>query len=326
MALQIQTYRNGKQLPDFAGIIFSHSADLFHIYERTSGYEPILMVASENQQPLAQILAVTRRKVHLLPPYIVKYCEIYDCGDFQACSYSKEELFSQLLEHLTNEILPGAFYIKFRNLVSPLFGYKYFRQNQYFPMGGVRVYNSLHSKSPEERLDSVRKNQIKKSIQRGVTFLPAETEEEKQAFLHFMRSNYSTQTRKHFPFHRFFESLITYPFDKESAKAFIVRYKGKIIGGSLCVFSDGRSYLLFVGGMQKTYPLLSPKAMAVWAAITYAKEKGYEHFEFIDAGLPFDRFSYREFILSFGGKQTSTRQWYRFRWNWLNRLLCRIYV
>ena len=326
MALQIQTYRDGKLLPVLPGKIFSHSTDLFHIYEKTSGYEPVLMVASENQQPIAQVLAVIRRKFHLFPPYILKYCEIYDCGEFHSETYSKEDLFEQLLKHLTEKILPGVFYIKFRNIVTPLFGYKFFRQNEYFPVGGVRVYNSLHSKAPVDRLEPIRKKQIKKAIQKGVTYRPAETQEEKQEFLHFMKTNYSTQTRKHFPYHRFFESLVNYSFPKEAIKTFIVEYKEKIIGGSLCVFSNGTAYLWFLGGMKKAHPFLHPKAMAVWAAISYAKEKGFDHFEFLDAGLPFDRFSYREFILSFGGKQTSTRQWYRFRWNWLNRFLCRIYV
>ena len=50
------------------------------------------------------------------------------------------------------------------------------------------------------------------------------------------------------------------------------------------------------------------------------------HFEFIEAGLPFKKFSYRDFILRFGGKQLSTRRWFKVRWNWLNRLLIRIYV
>ena len=328
MALQIQTYHNGKSLPVLSGKAFSHSTDLFHIYDQTSGYEPILVIASENKKIVAQILAVVRRKIHLFPPYLVKYCEIYDCGDYPnpSDSYSKDYLFAQLLEHLTQKILSGVFYIKFRNIETPLFGYKYFRQEKYFPVGGVRVYNSLHSKAPVDRLDAIRKKQIQKSIERGVTFKPVETAQEKIDFIHFMKKNFSSQTRKHFPYHRFFECLINYSFKKETIKSFIIKYKEKIIGGSLCVFSNERAYLWFLGGMKKTYPFLYPKTMAVWAAISYAKEKGINHFEFLDSGLPFDRFSYREFILSFGGKQTSTRQWYRFRWKWLNQLLCRIYV
>lgn len=114
--------------------------------------------------------------------------------------------------------------------------------------------------------------------------------------------------------------------DKEMAKIFLVKYKDKIIGGSVCVFSNGNAYLWFSGGMRKTYAFLYPGVLAVWAALTYAREEGYEHFEFMDAGLPFKKHGYREFILRFGGKQSSTRRWFRFRWKWLNNLLCRMYI
>ena len=57
----------------------------------------------------------------------------------------------------------------------------------------------------------------------------------------------------------------------------------------------------------------------------YETYKGYEHFEFMDAGLPFKKFGYRDFILGFGGKQMSTRRWFRFRWTWLNKIVCWLY-
>ena len=55
------------------------------------------------------------------------------------------------------------------------------------------------------------------------------------------------------------------------------------------------------------------------------KQRGYRHLEFMDVGLPFRKHGYREFVLRFGGKQSSTRRWFRFRWNWLNRVLIKMY-
>lgn len=60
---------------------------------------------------------------------------------------------------------------------------------------------------------------------------------------------------------------------KELAKVFLVKYKGKIIGGSICLFSKESAYLWFSGGMRKTYAFLYPGILAVWAPITYAYEK-----------------------------------------------------
>ena len=109
-------------------------------------------------------------------------------------------------------------------------------------------------------------------------------------------------------------------------RIFIIRYKNKIIGGSVCLFSGEDAYLLFSCGMRKTYPLQFPGVLAVWGAMLYAREHGYAHFEFIEAGLPFKKYGFRDFMLRFGGKQMSSRRWFHVRWNWLNRLLIKIYV
>ncbi len=73
------------------------------------------------------------------------------------------------------------------------------------------------------------------------------------------------------------------------------------------------AYLWFSGGMRKTYAFLYPGVLAVWAALTYALEEGYEHFEFMDAGFHSRSTVTVNFILRFGGKQSSTRRWFRFR-------------
>ena len=44
--------------------------------------------------------------------------------------------------------------------------------------------------------------------------------------------------------------------EKELAKVFLVKYKGKIIGGSICLFSKESAYLWFSGGMRKTLSLI----------------------------------------------------------------------
>ena len=100
---------------------------------------------------------------------------------------------------------------------------------------------------------------------------------------------------------------------------------GSIIGGSVCIYSGSTAYLWFSGGLRKSYALQYPGVLSVWKAMSDAKERGYEHFEFMDVGLPFQRHGYRDFVLRFGGKQVSTRRWFRFRWSWLNHLLQRCF-
>ena len=59
-----------------------HSTELFHIYEATPGYTPLLIVASENGVPVAKLLAAIRKSVRLFPPSIIKRCEVYGTGEY----------------------------------------------------------------------------------------------------------------------------------------------------------------------------------------------------------------------------------------------------
>mgnify|MGYP002514857652 FL=1 len=325
MSIRLTTYQKGSVVPPLPGSTLTHSTELFHIYEQTPGYAPILIVATKEERPVAKLLAVIRRSARLFPPSIIKRCEVFGDGEYFDESLKKEDLFGLILEHLTKTALKDCFLIEFRNLSTSLYGYGHFRRNGYFPINWLRVYNSLHSLPPEERLEPSRKRQINRAIKNGVTTQVAGNEEEINAFLRILKRNYSSKLRKHFPDLQLFRLLMQKYPEKETARIFLVKYGQKVIGGAFCLFSGENAYLGFSGGMNKTYPLLSPNTMAVWAAITYAFERKYQHFEFADAGLPFQKMGYRNFILSFGGKQVSTRRWFRFRWNWLNSLLIKLY-
>lgn len=326
MPVRLRTYCKGNAIPALPGTTIFHSTELFHVFEMTRGYEPLLIVAYEGDRPVGKLLAVIRRSVRLFPPAIIKRCEVYGTGEYFDEGLNKEELFGEMLEHLTNKALHKSFLIEFRNLESPLFGYKAFRKNNYFAVNWLKVHNSLHSKPPYERLSMSRRRQINKAQKSGVVTEVADNEKDILDFSHMLKKAYSSQVGKHFPDVDFFRLLAWQNPEKELAKVFLVKYKGKIIGGSICLFSKETAYLWFSGGMRKTYAFLYPGIMAVWAPITYAYEKGYAHLEFMDAGLPFKKYGYRDFILRFGGKQSNTRRWFRFRWNWLNNLVRKFYL
>ena len=323
--IQLMTYRRGSILPPLPGKSLSNSSELFHIYGHTPGYAPLLIVALVDGQPVAKLLSVIRRSMRFFPPSLIKRCEVFSTGEYFDDTIPQDELFAIMLEHLTNEVLKESFLIEFRNLPTALFGYKHFRKNKYFPINWIRVYNSLHSLSPEKRIDTYRLRQIEKAQRQGISTKIAETETEVNAFLQMLKRNYSSKIRKHFPDLQLFRLLKQKHPGMETAKIFLVQYKGKVIGGSFCMYSEEHAYLCFSGSMRKTYAWLHPGVMAVWAAITDAYQQGYKHFEFVDAGLPFQKVGYRNFILSFGGKQTSTRRWFRFRWTWLNKLAVWLY-
>ena len=331
MPLKLTTYYRGKDIPDLPGTNTFHSKELFQIYESTPGYTPLLIVATEEGRPVARLLAAIRKTKKWLPSSLVKQCVVYGAGEFldtslPASKEKEEEIFGEMLEHLTQEASRTCILIEFRNLDNSMFGYRFFRKNDFFPVNWLRVRNSLHStQKAEDRFSPSRIRQIKKGLKNGAQVREARTKEEILCFAQMLRHVYSSKIRRHFPSIKFFQHLENQLTKGQQSKIFIVIYKEKIIGGSACIYSDDSAYLWFSGGMRKTYALQYPGILAVWKALDDAKQRGYRHLEFMDVGLPFRKHGYREFVLRFGGKQSSTRRWFRFRWNWLNRVLIKMY-
>ena len=325
MSIRTEIYCQSNRLPELPEGSLFHSRRLFLIYEATTGYSPMMVVAFKDDRPVGKMLAVVRRSKRMFPPSFIRRCEVYGIGEY--FDERREEIFACMLERLTKEALRRAFLIEFRNLDDALFGYKFFRKNCYFPMNWLRVRNSLHrNDQPTVYMNPTRLRQIRKGLAKGAVIGMATTNNEVERFAKMLAKNYSTHIRRHFPDFRFFHEIARAGQPPEAARIFTVNYHGKIIGGSVCLFSGSTAYLLFSGGLRKTYAQLYPGILAVWAALDYAHTHGYRHLEFMDAGLPFKESGYRNFILRFGGKQSSTRRWFRLRWSFFNKLCERIYV
>ena len=73
--------------------MYKRQIELFHIYEATPGYTPLLIVASEAGRPFAKLLAAIRKIVRLFPPSIIKRCEIYGTGEYFDETVDKEFVF-----------------------------------------------------------------------------------------------------------------------------------------------------------------------------------------------------------------------------------------
>ena len=296
MNIRLATYYHAKDVPALPGSNIFHSTELFHVLEQTRGVRPLLLVAYEGKSPVGKLLCITRRSTNLLRFAEKSYA--YGTGEYFPSSYPKEHIFQELLSYFTQQFAEKSFLLEFRNLEEPLFGYRYFRQNGYFPIRWLRVRNSLHHDSLDKWMSTSRKRQIHQGLKNGAVIDVARTEADVQAFFSMLKHYYSPKIHRYLPDIGFFTTLLTH--SSHCGRIFIIRYKNKII-----------------------YPVALEQAAE---AMQYAREHGYAHFEFIEAGLPFKKYGFRDFILRFGGKQMSSRRWFHVRWNWLNRLLTKIYV
>lgn len=186
MPVRLSTYRKGNAIPLCLEQTFSILPSCFMSLKwlgiRTSAYRSLYRKPS-----CRQTAGCHPEEYALVPPAIIKRCEIYGTGEYFDEEQNKEDLFGEMLEHLTNEVLCKSFLIEFRNLENPLFGYKAFRKNNYFAINWLRVRNSLHSKVPYERLSMSRKRQINKALRNGAIMEVADNEKDIQDFSRMLK-------------------------------------------------------------------------------------------------------------------------------------------
>jgi hypothetical protein len=308
-------YEYTADLPPLTKGTFFHSAELMWLCEQTPRHKPYMVVVTDDaEQVVAHLLAVERVKTGWLPPY--RYTHVRVLGDGIYADGHDEKLFGLMVDALTERLQNRVLYMEFSNLSQKMFGYGALRSAGYFPVRWTNVHNSLHSRTPEERITERQLKRVTAAIQRGVTTKEVETDAEFRAFSKLLRHHNWLKPRRYLPDDSFFRSMS----QAGHCKLFITQYRGKTIGCSVCVYSEGDAYLWYSAARRKSYATLHPNAVTYWNTISDAHRRGCQHIRFMDVGLPFRKNPYRDFILSFGGKEVSTYRWFRISIRWVNRL------
>ena len=180
---------------------------------------------------------------------------------------------------------------------------------------------SSYTMAPEERLDEKALLQIRKSQEAGVITRVLTQHDDPKPFYQLLRAYYRLKPRKFVPSLTFFEELLKSP----EARLCLTEHNGKAIGCCVLVFSGGNAYLWFMAAKRMSQASLHPDTMTVWNAIQLARQEGCRHIYFMDAGLPFRKSNYRDFILKFGGKPVAKYRWFRFSIKSLNKFLAWLY-
>ena len=319
---KINLYTKGSKLPQLSGANFFHSPEMFHIIENSPGQRPYMAVAFDaHGEVVAHMLASIRRRKTWIPPFLYMQGRIYGEGEYKP-NVNREQIFGMMLHELTRKLRRKlCFYIEFSDLSVKMFGYRHFRAEGYFPVNWQEVHNSLHSMPPVERLSETTKERIRKAYRSGVTMREATTDEEVHCFYQLLHGFYRLKLRRIIPE----ENHIRQLYNSDNGRIFITLYKGRVIGGCVCVFSEGNAYLWYLASRRKRYPLLHPNLMTVWQAITWSWKHNYAHMCFLDVGLPFRKNPFRDLILSFGGKPVGKYRWFRFNVGWINKMMGYIY-
>lgn len=324
--LKILTVTKSADMPQMQCRNFFHSVELFNIAEQTPRHSPIMIVAeNEDGEVKAHMLAIVRRRGAFFTPHIFSHARVYGEGEYDD-DVDREQVFAEMLLALTRKAKRRlCLYVEFSELSSKMFGYKHFRRNKYTAVRWQEVHNSLSddngSKVPGEGISEKMLERIEASKKAGVKTRRATEDVDINGFYKLLRSHNMMKVSRFIPQEKLFVNLAS----SDNVRIFITEYKNKIIGGSACAYSEGNAYMWYLASKRKTYLRLHPDIVTVWEAINYAQENNYAHIYFLDAGLPLKKSSYREFILSFGGKPVTKYRWFRFFVPWVNRLIGAIY-
>ena len=304
-----------------------HSELMFRTLETSKRSQPYMLIAYDKEKrELGHLIIIKRRA---LPLIIGNRYTIYGEGVYREECNNREEIYTKFIDKLFEIAHPLHCYIEIKTIEDPRFAYAALSERQFIPVRDHRIYISLHSKAPDERLTRKYRAHIRKALERGTSYRPAASVEEIDRALHLLRNYYRSKVRRPFPPTHILKQLLTLPDGRlrNETRLFIVEQKGKMIGCSICTYDKERAYLAFSCGLRKSYPASFPGIMAVWAAIEDAHKRNYAHIEFLESRTLIGiRSSYKNFLLNFGGKQVSTLRWYRFKWNILNKILRVIYV
>lgn len=319
---KIVIYTRSVDLPPMPHGNYFHGVGLFRIYEQTPRHKPFMVVAfSPSGGVVAHMLAVVRYRWSWLPPYLYMHCRVFGEGDYAADSAANENLFGAMLNALTRRLRRRVLYVEFSDLSRKMFGYKEFRRASYFPVHWMSIYNSLHSRMPEERISKRMMRRVELAAKRGVATVEVAGEDDLLSFVRLVKVHNKLKPRRCIPDEKFFRCML----GDDDARLFITKCKGRTVGCCACVYSGGTAYVWYLASLRKSFVKLHPDAATVWAVIKHAQTHGYDHICFMDVGLPFRKNPYRDFILHFGGKPVSTYRWFFITIGWVNRVLKWIY-
>ncbi len=309
--MKVTIYQHTDLLPELPSGNFFHSRELMALCEHTPRLKPYMAVVSgDDGTVVAHLLAIMRIRKSLIPPYLYTHVHIYGNNG------SNAEHFGMMMNVLTRRLQNRTLYIELSHLREKMFGYRELRRLRYFPVRWMNIHNSLHSRTPEERIDEQQLQRITHAQERGIVTKPVETLDEFEAFSKLLRHHNWFKPKRYIPDDDFFREML----QRGLCQILITKYHEHVIGASVTVYSNGDAYLWYSASRRKSYAPLHPNAVTIWATIKAAHAAGWQHIRFMDVGLPFRKNPYRDFILRFGGKEVSTYRWFRISIRWVNRL------
>lgn len=224
---------------------------------------------------------------------------IINGGPLLANDISDEALFL-LLTECRKRLQGKAIYVECRNFTDYL-QYKKVFENcgyKYVPHLNFHV-DTTSEEIVNQNLGKSRKRDIRTSFRDGAEIVDNPTIEEVRDFYAILRDLYKNKVKTPLYPLSFFEYL----YQQSYSKFLLVKFNGKIVGGTVCVCLPGyAAYEWFACGEDGIYKNIYPSTIATYAGIRYAAQNGFHHFDMMGAGKPNESYGVRDFKAKFGGQ------------------------
>lgn len=309
-------------LPEMTCNDFFHSIELFKAEALSPGNQPFMVIVENGEGHIvAHMLAIIHRHLLWFPPFFYKQGRVYGEGEYVS-ERDKDEVFALMLKAVTRKLKRRLCWsIEFRNTSHKMFGYRFFRQSDYFPINWQELYIPFQNSSPKEMVSMKFLKRILHTQDAGVVTREISGTEEIHPFYKLLKAYFLTKVYRFVPTEEFFHQL--YP--SENMRIFVTLYKDKMIGSSVCFFSNNNAYLWFLAAKRKTHMHLRPEIITTWHTISYAFERHCDRIYFPDVGIPFQKNPIRDFYMNFGGKPVTKYRWFKTTFTRINKIVAWCY-
>ncbi len=286
---------------------------MFAFYDQVPGYDPVAVLAREDDDVCGVILGVIQQEhAGLVGKFSAR--TIVWGGPLVRSDHDTPDLLADgLLKNLVKAVRKRSIYIELRNLfdtsairrIAEAHGFTYHEHLNF----QVRT-------EPEEalrkRISASKLRQVRKAMKAGVKIIEPENPEQVKAFYDILADLYRNRVKKPLPGWTFFEQFYDQRANHRLGLYLLLEFQGKIIGGILCPVMPGKViYEWYVCGLDQAYKQQYPSVVATWAAIDYALRHGIGTFDFMGAGKPDQDYGVREFKSKFGGDMVQLGRYQR---------------
>ena len=276
---------------------FFQTVQAFRFFSSIEGYEPLIIIASQDEEIVGSLLAIIMREKNKIKGYLSRRCIIYGGPIVKG---NDIKITQNILQYFDKALAKKVIYSEFRILFDMSLFKSIFEKNGYnFEEHLNFIVDIISVEENRKNLHASKKRQINLSLKNGAEIIEPRDLSDVESFYSILKDLYKNKVKKPMPDINFFKNFYN---GEDLGKYFLIKHEDKIIGGIMCPIYKDKIYEWFVCGLDGEIKNVYPSVLATWAPIDYAANNGLKYFDFLGAGKPNEDYGVREFKSKFGGQ------------------------